>query len=85
MQKFVHEVEDPQPEVREVREGGQGEEVLKEHLGEREGGGKRGREGGRERGGSERGREGGRERGREGGREGERWKGGGRGEDKRQY
>ena len=53
MQKFVHEVEDPQPEVREVREGGQGEEVLKEHLGEREGGREEGREGGREREGRE--------------------------------
>ena len=48
MQKFVHEVEDPQPEVREVREGGQGEEVLKEHLGEREGGREGGKEAGRE-------------------------------------
>ena len=72
MQKFVHEVEDPQPEVREVREGGQGEEVLKEHLGEMEGGRKRGRKGGRE---EE--REGGRERGRQGERERERGREGG--------
>ena len=77
MQKFVHEVEDPQPEVREVREGGQREEVLKEHLGEREGGREGGREGERE-GEREREREGGRERGR-----GERGRGGKR-EDKMQ-